>query len=77
MVSAHGAVAGDQYLDANTGRVLKFDHRRRKFTEVTDKKQTLPAAITTYRAAVQKTIDNYLAGSFKNGKAVATVSQER
>jgi hypothetical protein len=73
MVSAHGAVAGDEYVDANTGRVLKFDHRRRKFTEATDKKQTLPPAVAGYRAAVQKTVDSYLAGSFKSGKAVATV----
>lgn len=73
MVSAHGAVAGDEYVDANTGRVLKFDHRRRKFTEATDKKQTLPPAVAGYRAAVQKTVDSYLSGSFKAGKAVATV----
>jgi len=73
MVSAFGAVAGDEYVDANTGRVLKFDHRRRKFTEATDKKQTLPGPIAAYRAAVQKSVDTYLAGSYKAGKAVASV----
>jgi len=73
MVSAFGAVAGDEYVDANTGRVLKFDHRRRKFTELTDKKQTLPGPVAAYRAAVQKSVDTYVAGSFKAGKAVASV----
>jgi capping protein alpha len=73
MVSAYGAVAADEYVDANTGRVLKFDHRRRKFTEDTDKKQALPGPVAAYRASVQKSVDVYLASSFKAGKAVATV----
>jgi len=73
MVSAHGAVAGDEYVDPNTGRVLKFDHRRRKFTEATDKKQTLPSSVAGYRAAVQKSVDHYVATSFKAGKAVGAV----
>jgi len=73
MVSAHGAVAGDEYVDANTGRVLKFDHRRRKFTEATDKKQSLPGPVASYRASVQKAVDGYIATSFKPGKVVASV----
>jgi len=73
MVSAHGAVAADEYVDANTGRVLKFDQRRRKFTEATDKKQTLPGPVAAYRAAVQKGVDGYIASSFKSGKCVASV----
>jgi len=73
MVSAHGAVAGDEYVDPNSGRVLKFDHRRRKFTEATDKKQTLPGPIAAYRASIQKAVDHYVATSFKAGKAIGAV----
>jgi len=73
MVSAHGAVAGDEYVDYNTGRVLKFDHRRRKFTEATDKKQALPGPVAAYRASVQKALDGYCATSYKAGKVVGAV----
>jgi len=73
MVSPHGAVAGNEYVDPNSGRVLKFDHRRRKFTEATEKKQSLPPAIASYRAAVQKSLDAYLHTSFKSGKVVSAV----
>jgi len=73
MVSPHGAVAGNEYVDPNSGRVLKFDHRRRKFTEATEKKQSLPPAVASYRAAVQKSVDAYLHTSFKSGKVVSAV----
>jgi len=53
--------------------LLKFDHRRRKFVEATDKKQSLPGAVAAYRASVQKSVDHYVSTSFKPGKVVGTV----
>jgi capping protein alpha len=73
LVSSYGQVAADSYVDPNSGRVLRFDHRKRKFTEVTDKKQVLPDEIAKYRTAVQAAVDKYCAGQFKGGKYVAAV----
>jgi len=49
MVSAFGQVDSDSYLDPNTNRVLKFDQRKQKFTEVSEKKQVLDDSISKYR----------------------------
>jgi len=73
MVSAHGLVADDQFLDPNTGRVLKFDHRKRVFTEVTDKKQVLSDEVAKFRSAVQKSVEGYVAGQYKQSKVCTAV----
>jgi capping protein alpha len=73
LVSAFGQVASDQYLDPNTGRVLKFDHKKRKFTSVADKKQVLGDDVAGYRAAIGKSIDTYTAQQYKSGKVVSAV----
>jgi len=73
MVTGYGQVDADSYLDPNTGRVLKFDHRKQKFTEFTDKKQILDDGIAKYRAASAKAIDTYLEQNFKQGKCVGAV----
>jgi capping protein alpha len=73
LVSAYGQVSADLYVDYNSGRVLKFDHRRRKFTEVSDKRQVLPDDIGKYRTAVQTSLDKYASGQYKSGKYVTAV----
>lgn len=73
MVSAHGMVESDLFVDPNTGNVLKFDHTKRQFLEVTDKKAVLSDEVAGYRAAIQKSVDEYLKGQFKAGKAIAAV----
>jgi len=73
LVSSYGAVASDLFLDPSSGRILKFDHRRRKFVEVTDKKQVLDDGIAKLRAGVEKELQTYLEGSYKTGKYVSAV----
>jgi len=73
LVSSYGQVGDNLYVDPNTGRVLKFDHVKRKFTEVTDKKQKLEGDVAKYRAAVQKSVDDYLTKQYKSGKVAAAV----
>jgi len=73
LVTAHGQVSGDMFVDCNSGRVLKFDHRKRKFTGASDKKQTLDSTIASYRAAVAKAVDTYLTQQYKANKVVAAV----
>jgi len=73
LVTAHGQIADDLYLDPATGRVLKFDHVKRKFTEVTDKKQVLDDSVNKYRTAIAKEISAYLDEQYKSGKAASAV----
>jgi len=73
VVSAYGMVDHSNYLDPNSGRVLKFDHKKRKFTGVSDKKQVLSGDIASFRAAIAKSMDAYLSGQYKSGKAVVAV----
>jgi len=73
LVTAYGQVDGDSYLDPNTGRILKFDHRKQKFTEVTDKKQVLDDSIAKYRTQTAKLVDTYIEQNFKTGKCVSAV----
>jgi len=73
MVSAHGAVNATTYLDPNSGRHLKFDHKQGKFTESVDKKAEAPPAVRGFRNAIAKALDGYLDGNYKAGKVCAAV----
>lgn len=73
LVTAHGKVADDLFLDPNTGRVLKFDHRKRAFLEETDQKQVLEDDVEEYRKAIQTSMNAYTEASFKSGKCHAAV----
>jgi len=73
IVSVHGQVGPNQYVDPATGRVLTFDHRRRQFTEVTEKKQVLSEAVDSYRRAIQDGVQGYVQGAYKDGKCAFAV----
>jgi len=73
IVSVHGQVSPNQYVDPATGRVLTFDHRRRQFTEVTEKKQVLNEAVDSYRRAIQDGVQAYVQGAYKEGKCAFAV----
>jgi len=73
IVSAHGQVADDLFLDPSSGRVMRFDHKNRRFTEVTDKKQVLDEKVNGFRVAIEKEVKSYVEGSYKSGKAVFAV----
>jgi len=73
LVTAYGQVSPNSYLDANSGRVLTFDHRKRKFTGVSDKKQVLAGEVSSYRDAISKSVADYLTKQYKNGKVVSAV----
>jgi len=73
LITAHGQIADDLYLDPSTGRVLRFDHLKRKFTEITDKKQVLDEAVNKHRTAIAKEISAYLDEQYKTGRAVSAV----
>ena len=73
LVTKHGQVGPDLYLDPSTGRVLKFDHNKRAFIEETDKKQQLSANIDTHRSAIHAALSNYVNESFKRDKATLAV----
>jgi capping protein alpha len=73
LVTAHGQIADDLYLDPATGRVIKFDHVSRKFLEFTDKKQVLEESVGKHRSAINKEISTYVDEQYKSGKAAAAV----
>ena len=73
LVTKHGQVGPDLYLDPSTGRVLRFDHNKRAFVEETDKKQQLSAAIDQHRTALHAALSAYVNDSFKRDKATLAV----
>lgn len=73
LISPHGKVADDQFLDPNTGKVLRFDHRKLEFKEETDQKQVLNADINVYRTAIAKAMKDYSTTQYKNDKCTTTV----
>jgi len=73
LVSLHGQVDQDSFLDPATGRVMKFDHKSRRFTSVTEKKQVLDESVNKYRVAIEKEVKTYVEGSYKTGKVVSAV----
>jgi len=73
LVTTYGQVSGDLFLDPNTGRVFRFDHRKRKITEVTEQKQVLKDDIAKYRSAITTSLSSYIESNYKEGKCVAAV----
>jgi len=73
IVSPYGQVGDDLFLDPSSGRVMRFDHKNRKFIEVTDKKQVLDEGVNKYRSAIEAEVKSYVTGSYKTGKAVCAV----
>lgn len=73
LVTKHGQVGPDLYLDPSTGKVLKFDHAKRTFLEETDKKQLLAPSVDSFRSALSTSLAQYLADTFKPNKATHAV----
>lgn len=73
LVTSHGRVSDDCFLDPNSGKVLKFDHRKLEFTEETDQKQVLNDDVNAYRTAIDKAVNDYVSGTFKNDKCTVAV----
>jgi capping protein alpha len=73
LVTSHGKVADDMFLDPNTGKVLRFDHRALEFKEETDQKQVLNDDINSYRTAIAKALKEYSSTQYKNGKCTSCV----
>lgn len=70
MVCAAGLVDENHFLDPSTGRVVKFDHRKQRFTEVTERKQVLDEQIAKYRASIAKAVEGYVNENYKGGKCI-------
>jgi len=73
LVTTYGQVSADLFLDPNTGRVFRFDHRKRKITEVTEQKQVLKEEIAKYRSAIATSLSSYIESNYKEGKCVTAV----
>jgi len=73
LITTYGQVSSDLFLDPNTGRVLRFDHRKRKITEVTEQKQVLKDDIAKYRSAIASSLASYVDANYKEGKCVTAV----
>ena len=73
LVTKYGQVGPDLYLDPASGKVLRFDHSRRAFTEETDRKQILAPSVDAFRSALHSALSAYVAESFKPGKAALAV----
>jgi len=73
VVSKYGQVGNDHYLDPNSGKIYKFDHNRRVFTDETDKKAVLDDRTEGYRSAAQKALEVYISDNYKANKAVVAV----
>jgi hypothetical protein len=73
VVSAHGQVGDDEYLDPKTGKVLTFDHRNHKFTGETGERQELSGDINEMRAGVEKALESYSEAQYKKDKCTITV----
>lgn len=68
LVSSHGQIAANQYLDPATGKVLTFDHLTQTFTGETEQKQVLSDAIDSYRSAIEGVVKTYTEANFKPKK---------
>jgi capping protein alpha len=73
LVSAHGKVDDDLFLDPSSGVVMRFNHVTRKFVEVTDKKQVLSGAVAEYRSQIEESLKGYLEKCYKKNKVAACV----
>jgi len=70
LVTAHGQVDDNLYLDPGTGKVLKFDHRKQVFTGETDQRQVLTPEVDAQRQAIHAQLKAYCDSSYRDGKAV-------
>jgi len=73
LVSTFGQVSDRSYIDPNSGDVLEFDHRKRAFTKVLEKRQKLAGEIGAYRDAIQKAVNKYVEDHYKKDKCVGIV----
>lgn len=73
MVSSYGQVEDDEYLDPNSGNVLKWNHIKREWVEATDKQQSLDDKIAKYREAIQTACNKYAEGHYREDKCVVQV----
>jgi len=73
LVTLHGRVTLDTYVDPNTGRVLRFDNAKRKFTEVTGDKKKIDAGVEKFRTALNAEIQSYVENNYGRNKAVGAV----
>jgi capping protein alpha len=74
LTTQYGKVDQDHFVDPNTGKVIRFDHRKQKFLEVSDKKTVhLDDKVNRYRASTQKALDAYMEAAYKSGKGCGLV----
>lgn len=73
VVSTYGNLSEDRYVDPSTGKIFKFDHRKHTFAAEEDNKQSCPADVGGYRAAIEKSLAEYLSGQYKKDKCTVTV----
>jgi capping protein alpha len=74
LVTPHNKVDDNSFLDPNTGKVLKFDHRKLEFKEAdSDQKQVLNDDISAYRNAIAKEMKTYADNQYKQNKCTSSV----
>jgi len=73
LVSTFGQVDDKSYLDPNSGEVLEFDHKKRAFTKVLDKRGIIGGEVGAYREAIQKALSKYVEDHYKKDKCVVVV----
>eukprot|EP01006_Ploeotia_vitrea_P043846 TRINITY_DN66784_c5_g1_i5.p1 TRINITY_DN66784_c5_g1~~TRINITY_DN66784_c5_g1_i5.p1 ORF type:complete len:290 (-),score=162.28 TRINITY_DN66784_c5_g1_i5:123-992(-) len=73
IVSQHGEVDKQSYLDPSSGQVFTFDHVKGEFTGESDVKEDLSADVAAYRAALEKQIAEYLSLNYVEGKVASAV----
>jgi len=73
LITLHNEVDRSHYYDPNKCRVVKFDHRKQKVVEITDKKYNIDAELQKVRNATQKHMDSYINDNYKQGKVTCAV----
>jgi len=74
LTTQYGKVDQDHFVDPTTGKVIRFDHRKQKFLDVSDKKSVhLDDKVNKYRNHTQKALDQYIETTYKQGKSCGLV----
>eukprot|EP00998_Keelungia_sp_KM082_P005691 NODE_1996_length_1164_cov_68.868852_g1979_i0.p2 GENE.NODE_1996_length_1164_cov_68.868852_g1979_i0~~NODE_1996_length_1164_cov_68.868852_g1979_i0.p2 ORF type:complete len:322 (+),score=135.37 NODE_1996_length_1164_cov_68.868852_g1979_i0:97-966(+) len=73
LVSQHGEVDANSYVDPASGKVFAFDHVAAAFTGETDFKADLGDAVAEYRVALEKQIAEYLSLNYVDNKVASAV----
>lgn len=73
LVTSHGKIEDDMFLDPDSGKVLRFDHRKLEFKEATDQKQVLSDDINAYRTAISESLKKYSTSQYKSDKCTTSV----